>query len=110
MMSFCPRQSWTSRIGTGEERAERASRRGRSLTSSSDVGNTTSQKGDLGVSSLADDLSSNVKLFADDTSLFSVVQYVNASARELNDDLEKINKWGFQRKMSFNPNPIKQGQ
>ena len=55
------------------------------------------------INDLADDLSSNVKLFADDTSLFSVVHDVNASARELNDDLKKINKWAFQWKMSFNP-------
>ena len=48
---------------------------------------------------LADDLSSNIKLFADDTSLFSVVQDVNASAREINDDLKKIYNW----KISFNP-------
>ena len=48
------------------------------------------------INDLADDLSSNVKLFADDTSLFSVVHDVNASARELNDDLKKINKWAFQ--------------
>ena len=55
-------------------------------------------------------MSSNVKLFADDTSLFSVVHDVNASARELNDDLKKINKWAFQWKMSFNPDPSKQAQ
>ena len=55
-------------------------------------------------------MSSNVKLFADDTSLLSVVHDVNASARELYDDLKKINKWAFQWKMSFNPNPSKQAQ
>ena len=59
---------------------------------------------------LADDLSSNVKLFADDASLFSVVHDVNAAARELNDDLKKMNKWAFQWKMSFNPDPSKQAQ
>ena len=35
---------------------------------------------------------------------------VNAFARELNDDLKKINKWAFQCKMSFNPDPCKQAQ
>ena len=55
-------------------------------------------------------MSSDVKLFADDTSLFSVVHDVNASARELNDDQKKINKWAFQWKMSFNPDPSKQAQ
>ena len=46
------------------------------------------------INELADDLSSNVTFFADDA-LFSVVHNVNASARELNDDLKKINKWAF---------------
>ena len=41
---------------------------------------------------LADNLSSNVKRFIDYTSLFSVGHYVNASARELNNDLKDINK------------------
>ena len=62
------------------------------------------------INDLPDNLSSNVKLFADDTSLLSVVHDVNASARELYDDLKKINKWAFQWKMSFNPNPSKQAQ
>ena len=42
------------------------------------------------INDLADDLSSNVKLFTNDTSFFSVVHDVNASATELNDDLKKI--------------------
>ena len=50
------------------------------------------------INDLADNLSSNVKLFADDTPLFSLVHDVNASARELNDDLKKIKKWAFQWK------------
>ena len=49
-----------------------------------------------------------MKLFADDTSLCSVVQDVNTSAKELNDDLKKVNDWAFQWKMSFNPDPSKQ--
>ena len=40
---------------------------------------------------LADELS-NAKLFADDTSLFSVVCNVNTSADEVNNDVVKINK------------------
>ena len=62
------------------------------------------------INDLSDYLTSNVKLFADETSLFSVVYNVNISARELNDDLKKINKWVFQWKMSFNPDPSKQAQ
>ena len=41
---------------------------------------------------LSDNLVSNPKLFADDTSLFSVVQDTTLSANNLNDDLEKINQ------------------
>ena len=36
------------------------------------------------------------KLFADDTSLFLLVHDLNTSAKELNDDLKKINNWAFQ--------------
>ena len=35
-------------------------------------------------------------LFTDDTSSFSVVRDVNTSAKELNDDLKKVNDWTFQ--------------
>ena len=59
---------------------------------------------------LADGLSSNAKLFADDTSLFSVIHDVDASANELNNDLYQINKWAFQWKMSFNPDSSKQAK
>ena len=57
------------------------------------------------INDLTDGLSSNAKLFADDTSLFSVIHDVDASANELNNGLYQINKWAFQRKMSFNPDP-----
>ena len=62
------------------------------------------------INDLSDNLTSNAKLFADDTSLFSVVHDVNTSAKELNDDLKKINDWAFQWKMSFNPDLSKQAQ
>ena len=39
------------------------------------------------VNELTNDLSSNIKLFADDTSLLFVVFNVDSSAKELNDDL-----------------------
>ena len=48
--------------------------------------------------------------FADDTSLFSVIHDVGTSANELNNDFYQINKWVFQWKMSFNPDPSKQAQ
>ena len=55
-------------------------------------------------------LVSNPKLFADDTSLFSVICTKHLSAQNLNEDLNKINHWAFQWKMSFNPDPSKQAQ
>ena len=62
------------------------------------------------INGLSSNLILNPKLFADDTSLFSVVQDITLSAKNLNDDLKKINKWAFQWKMSFNPDPNKQAQ
>ena len=60
------------------------------------------------INDLSDNLTSYVKLFADDT--FSVVHDVNTSAKELNDGLKKVNDWAFQWKISFNPDPSKQAQ
>ena len=55
-------------------------------------------------------LTSNVKLFADDTSLFSIVNNASVSAFRLNNDLVKIRDWAFNWKMSFNPDPTKQAK
>ena len=62
------------------------------------------------INELSDDLSTNAKLLADDTSLFSVVRDINTSAAHLNNDLRKISNWAFHWKMSFNPDPSKQAQ
>ena len=51
------------------------------------------------INDLSDNLTSNAKLFADDTSLFSVVHDLNTSAKELNDDLKIVNDWAFQWKI-----------
>ena len=55
-------------------------------------------------------LSSNAKLFPDDTSLFSVAHNITDLANLLNSNLSKINKWALQWKMSFNADPTKQAQ
>ena len=68
--------------------------------------NRSTSVSDIHKLSLSDDLT-NVKLFADDTSLFFVVYNV---ADEVNNDLVNINKWAYQRKMSFTPDPIKQAE
>ena len=44
---------------------------------------------------LSNNLSSNVKLFADGTSLFSVIHGINVFAGELNENLKKISEWAF---------------
>ena len=49
-------------------------------------------------------------MFADDTSLFSIVNDPNTSANELNKDLQKISEWAYQWKMSLNPDQNKQAQ
>ena len=53
---------------------------------------------------------STVKLFADDTSLFSIVRDPNTSANELNKNLQKISEWAYQWKMSLNPDQNKHAQ
>ena len=52
-------------------------------------------------------LTSNVKLYADDTSLFSLVSNANVSACSLNNDSVKIYDWDFNWKMLFNADPTK---
>ena len=62
------------------------------------------------INDLSERLSTNAKLFADDTSLFSVIHDSQTSANVLNKDLEMIHNWAFQWKMNFNPDPTKQAQ
>ena len=45
------------------------------------------------INDLADELSSNTKLFNDDTFLSSVVHNGDSSAAELNNNVAKINHW-----------------
>ena len=60
------------------------------------------------INDLSEGLSTNAKLFADDTSLFSVIHDSQTSANVLNKDLEMIHNWAFQWKMNFNSDPTKQ--
>ena len=60
------------------------------------------------INDLTENLKCNVKLFADDTSLFTVVQNPNTAANDMNHDLELIKQWAHQWRMSFNPDPQKQ--
>ena len=62
------------------------------------------------INDLPDGLKSNVKLFADNTSLFSVVENKEESASDLTNELDVISKWTYNWKMSFNPDPKKSAQ
>ena len=48
-------------------------------------------------------LQTNLKLFVDDTSLFSTGQDITTSTVSLNNDLTKVSEWTVQWKMNFNP-------
>ena len=62
------------------------------------------------INDLPDELKSNAKLFADDTSLYSIVKDENERANALNYDPSQISKWAFNWKMLFNPDPSKPAQ
>ena len=62
------------------------------------------------IDDLTDNLSTNAKLFVDDTSLFFVVHDIATSSCDSNYDLKRVREWAFQWKMSFNPEPSKQAQ
>ena len=62
------------------------------------------------INDLSEDLTLNPKLFADDTSLFSVIQNINSRRTDLNSDLSKISDSVFQWKINLNPDPNKGAQ
>ena len=64
----------------------------------------------ISINDFANGLSSNAKAYAEDISLFSVVNHENTTAKELNNELGKINRWAYQWKMSFNGDPSKEAQ
>ena len=57
---------------------------------------------------LTDDMKYNPKLFCRWHFLFSIVHDIDEAKNELNNDLVKIAKWAYQKKMSFNPDISKQ--
>jgi len=60
------------------------------------------------INDLEKNIKSNIKFFADDTMLFSVIKNPDISANDLNHDLDTIRKWAYQWKLEFNPDPSKQ--
>ena len=62
------------------------------------------------INDLPNNLKTNAKLFADDTSLFSVVLNKDESANDLTSDLCTISRWAYKWKMLFNPDVSKPAQ
>ena len=62
------------------------------------------------INDLPNELKSNAKLFADDTSQFTIVKDKQESADVLNEDLSLISKWASNWKMLFNPDTNKPAQ
>ena len=62
------------------------------------------------INDLPEELTSSVKLFVDDTSIFSVVHDSSFSSLSLNEDLPKISQWGYKWKMLLNPDTSKQAK
>ena len=60
------------------------------------------------INDLTDDLNCIVKLFADDTSLFTIVKDPKIAADDMKHDLNLIQLWANKWRMSFNPDPRKQ--
>ena len=62
------------------------------------------------INDLSEGLSTNAKLFDDDTSLFPVIHDSQTSANILSKDLEMTHNWAFQWKTNFNPDLNKQAR
>ena len=60
------------------------------------------------INDLEKNIKSNIIFFADDTMLFSIVEDPLICASDLYHDLDVINKWAYQWKLEFNPDPLKQ--
>ena len=60
------------------------------------------------INDLTDNISSEIRLFADDSSLFSHVETIALTHEKLIKDLETITQWTYQWKMLFNPDITKQ--
>ena len=60
------------------------------------------------INDIVSDITSNVKLFADDTSLSMVVENPIITADILNDELQKINSWANKWLVTFNQTKLNQ--
>ena len=59
----------------------------------------------ININDLEEGIRSHVKFFADDTSIFPILNTPVDSTENLQHDLNLITEWDYQWKMSFNPDP-----
>ena len=57
----------------------------------------------LYINDIVNEIGSNIRLFADDTSLFVIVENPDTAARLINDDMNKIIVWAGKWLVKFNP-------
>lgn len=57
----------------------------------------------LYINDIVNDIGSNIRLFADDTSLYIIVDNPDTAAVLLNIDMEKVSRWALTWLVSFNP-------
>ena len=60
------------------------------------------------INDLTDNISTDVRLFANDSSLFTCVKGIDQTHDKLTKDLQTISIWAYQWKMVFNPDLSKQ--
>ena len=60
------------------------------------------------INDLTDNISSEMRLFADDSSLFTCVKGIDHTHEKLVKDLQTVSRWAYQWKMIFNPDITKQ--
>ena len=56
------------------------------------------------INDIVKEIHSNIRLVADDTSLYIIVDFPDSAAQILNVDLERIYEWAVQWLVRFNPN------
>ena len=60
------------------------------------------------INDLTENIKSQMRLFADDSFIYTPVTDVQTTHEQLVEDLETISNWGYQWKMVFNPDITKQ--
>ena len=59
------------------------------------------------INDLVEGIKCDIRIFADDTSIFRIVRNIDIAYKDMQHDLNLIQKWGKQWRMSFNPDPLK---